>query len=65
MTGLSYVSIIADTQGFNKGTRSLIPEEHGGLGAFWSAGNLEDGVLESLNGGFGGKGKGRVGSRKI
>ena len=48
MTGLSYVSIIADTQGFNKGGRSFIPEEHGGLGAFWSAGNLEMGALETL-----------------
>lgn len=57
MTGLSYVSIIADTRQFNKGAPSFIPEEHGGLGAFWSAGNLEDGVLESLNGGFGGRRK--------
>ena len=48
MTGLSYVSIIADTQGFNNGGSSLIPAEHGGLGAFWSAGVLEWG-------GFGGE----------
>lgn len=39
MTGLSYVSIIADTQGFNNGGSSLIPEEHGGsewIVEFWS-----------------------------
>ena len=43
MTGLSYLSIIADTQGFNKGAQSFIPEEHGVLSEFWSAGVLEMG----------------------
>jgi hypothetical protein len=48
MTVKRYTYIIAGIRRFNKGGRSSIPEEHGGLGAFWSAGNLEDGVLESL-----------------
>lgn len=59
MTGLSYVSIIADTQGFNKGTQSFIPEEHGVLSEFWSAGVLEMGCWSPWRrGGLGGGGRG-------
>lgn len=48
MTGLSYVSIIADTRQFNKGAPSFIPHGGGVLSECWSAGNLEMGALETL-----------------
>ena len=59
MTVKRYTYIIAGIRRFNKGARSFIPEEHGVLSEFWSAGNLEMGALESLEaGGLGGGGRG-------
>jgi len=58
MTVKRYTYIIAGIRRFNKGGRSSIPEEHGVLSEFWSAGVLEWGV-------WGEEEEGRVGSRKI